>query len=95
MPTRLHHNPAGGPPAPGVITLSPHHPHVGGHRCGADRGHTAAEAVEAYRQWLRENPAAVDGLRAEFAGHHVACRCRRGQPCVGDLVVAVAGGEKP
>jgi hypothetical protein len=92
---RVRHNPAAGPPDPGVMMISAHHPAIAGHRCGPDGGLTAAEKVEAFRAYLRDHPAAVAGVRRTWAGKTVACRCRVGQPCIGDVVASVAAGEAP
>ena len=62
---------------------------------------SAAAAVELHRRWLQGEIGAPDGsaapsadiIRAALAGHDLACWCRPGTPCHGDLLVAIANGS--
>ena len=63
-------------------------------------GGSAAAAVEQHRRWLHGELGAPDGsappsaaaIRAALAGHDLACWCRPGTPCHGDLLVMIANG---
>lgn len=60
-----------------------------------------AKAVELCAQWLRgtldpklspgEPPSRTE-IRAELAGHNLACWCRPGTPCHADTLLALANG---
>ena len=58
-----------------------------------------AKAVELCGQWLRGtldpklspgNPPSRDDIRAELAGHNLACWCRPGTPCHADILIQLA-----
>lgn len=60
-----------------------------------------ARAVELCGQWLRGtlDPALSPGpppsraaIRAELAGHNLACWCRPGTPCHADVLIELANG---
>jgi hypothetical protein len=54
------------------------------------------EAVRRYRAYLRTRPDLVAAIRAEIGPtRDVACWCRVGEPCHGDVVLAVAAGADP
>ncbi len=55
---------------------------------------TREEAIEKYRQHLRENPDLVERARRELKGKTLACWCAP-KPCHGDVLAAVADGEAP
>ena len=58
-----------------------------------------AKAVELCGQWLRGtldpklspgDPPSRDDIRAELAGHNLACWCRPGTPCHADILIQLA-----
>jgi hypothetical protein len=58
---------------------------------GDSRGHTAQEAVDAYR---REMPAFTrEAARLELAGKNLACWCKPGEPCHADVLLEIANAE--
>ena len=64
-----------------------------------DRGAAQAKAVELCGKWLRgtldkalspgDPPSRAD-IRAELAGHNLACWCKPGTPCHADTLIALA-----
>lgn len=70
-------------------------------RYGLDAAAAQARAVELCGEWLtgRLDPALSPGvppsreaIRAELAGHNLACWCRPGTPCHADLLIDLANG---
>lgn len=55
----------------------------------------AADVVRMYREALKRQPEAVEAIRAELAGKTLTCWCKVGDPCHGDVILAVANGEEP
>lgn len=66
-------------------------------------GHDAAQAkaVELCGQWLRGSidpalspgePPSIETIRAELAGHNLACWCKAGTPCHADVLIEIANG---
>lgn len=55
----------------------------------------AAHAVYLYRQMLYQHPGMLDRIRTELAGKTLACWCRVGESCHGDVLLRVARGEAP
>jgi len=66
------------------------------------------EAVTFYRQWLAGEPTAplprdtplpppptIEQIRAELAGHDLACWCTVGSPCHGDVLLPIANSGRP
>ena len=59
---------------------------------------SAALAVAQYGRWLRGETSAPDGasppslaaIREALAGHDLACWCKLGTPCHGELLLAIA-----
>lgn len=71
-------------------------------RYGLDKEAAQAKAVELCGQWLRGTidpalspspPPALDLIRAELGGHNLACWCRPGTPCHGDVLIELANQE--
>lgn len=71
-------------------------------RFGLDKDAAQAKAVELCGQWLRGMidpllspgpPPALDIIRAELGGHNLACWCRPGTPCHGDVLIELASQE--
>lgn len=58
-----------------------------------DQASAVSVAVAEYETHLTEHPELVLAARAELAGKDLACWCRPGAPCHGDLLVRVAAGE--
>lgn len=70
-------------------------------RYGLDKDAAQAKAVALWEQWLRGtlDPALWPGpppdrelIRAELGGHNLACWCRPGTPCHGDVLIELANG---
>jgi hypothetical protein len=68
-------------------------------RYGLDKDAAQAKAVDLCGQWLRGtlDPKLSPGqrptpelIRAELAGHNLACWCRPGSPCHGDVLIELA-----
>lgn len=71
-------------------------------RVGMYVGYTAADAVADFRRWLRRDPAVrsyenVYGkppttreIKAALRGKNLACFCRVGEPCHGDVLLEIA-----
>jgi hypothetical protein len=68
---------------------------------GLDRGAAQAKAVAMAGEWLRGSldarlspgpPPSRDEIRAELAGHNLACWCRPGTPCHADVLIELANG---
>ena len=66
---------------------------------GLDPDAAQAKAVELCRQWLRGTldkklspgaPPSRAEIRAELAGHNLACWCKPGTPCHADTLIALA-----
>ncbi|HEX3335267.1 MAG TPA: DUF4326 domain-containing protein [Jatrophihabitans sp.] len=53
-------------------------------------GLTREQAVRAFAQWLRAHPDHVRAVRAELAGHDLACWCPLDAPCHADVLLQVA-----
>jgi hypothetical protein len=53
-----------------------------------------AQAVQLYREWLiwqiEMFPSMLPALRTELGGHHLACWCKPGAPCHGDVLLEFA-----
>jgi len=67
---------------------------------GLDRGAAQAEAVARYGRWVagtlepehwpgRAPPSRAE-IRRELKGRNLACWCRAGTPCHGDILIALA-----
>lgn len=63
----------------------------------------AKQAVEWYSQWMGRiaagrdadgHNATLDALRAELAGHDLACYCPPDQPCHADILLALANPQE-
>jgi hypothetical protein len=52
--------------------------------------HGAAGAVARYRAWVLADPAQLAAVRAELAGHDLACWCRLDTPCHVDVLLDLA-----
>ena len=52
--------------------------------------HTAAQAVEEYRQDIGYDAQML--IQAQLAGHNLACFCNLGEPCHRDVLLAIANG---
>jgi hypothetical protein len=70
-------------------------------RYGLDRDAAQAKAVALCGAWLRGtlerklSPGAPPGraeIRAELAGHNLACWCKPGTPCHADVLIELANG---
>lgn len=70
-------------------------------RYGLDPAAAQAKAVDLCGQWLRGkiDPALSPGspptrelIRAELAGHNLACWCKAGTPCHADVLIELANG---
>ena len=70
-------------------------------RYGLDHDAAQAKAVDLCGQWLRGNidvalsPGAAPSrevIRAELAGHNLACWCKAGTPCHADVLIELANG---
>lgn len=68
-------------------------------RYGLDADSAQSKAVELCGQWLRGtldpklspgDPPSRDDIRAELAGHNLACWCRPGTPCHADILIQLA-----
>ncbi|MBN9315507.1 MAG: DUF4326 domain-containing protein [Devosia sp.] len=68
---------------------------------GLDHDAAQGKAVELCGQWLRGSidPALSPGpapsreaIRAELAGHNLACWCKAGTPCHADVLIELANG---
>ena len=68
-------------------------------RYGLDKDAAQAKAVALCGEWLRGtlDPALSPGpaparelIRAELGGHNLACWCKPGTPCHGDLLIELA-----
>lgn len=71
-------------------------PYYNPHRPEARTVEAHLAAVVEYRQWLRERPELVAGIRRDFAdGRDAACWCLAHLPCHADAILAVARGEAP
>ena len=66
-----------------------------------DRDAAQAKAVELCSQWLRGTldkklsphaPPSRDDMRAELAGHNLACWCKPGTPCHTEVLIELANG---
>jgi hypothetical protein len=55
------------------------------------RGHTAQEAVDAYRREMPEFT--KEAARLELAGKNLACWCKPGAPCHADVLLEIANGH--
>ena len=64
-----------------------------------DRDAAQAKAVELCSQWLRGTldkklspyaPPSRDDMRAELAGHNLACWCKPGTPCHTEVLIELA-----
>lgn len=53
---------------------------------------TAWDAVECYREFLKERPDMVEKVKVELRGKNLACFCRVGEPCHADVLLEVANG---
>ncbi|MHB1103106.1 MAG: DUF4326 domain-containing protein [Devosia sp.] len=71
-------------------------------RHGLDKDAAQSKAVALCEQWLRGtlDPALSPGpppdpalIRAELGGHNLACWCRPGSPCHGDVLIAMANEQ--
>ena len=51
-----------------------------------------ADAVERFREHLRDNPDLVAAIRRNLAGHSLACTCPLDWPCHADVLLRVAAG---
>jgi hypothetical protein len=60
-----------------------------------DRVRSAAHAVALFREDLREAPELVARARRDLAGRDLACWCRVGAPCHGDVLLSVVAGDAP
>lgn len=49
-----------------------------------------AEAVERYRRLFFDYPSLVTRARDYLAGKDIACWCRVGEPCHGDVLLVIA-----
>lgn len=70
-------------------------------RYGLDRAAAQVKAVELCGQWLGGTlepalspgpPPERDIIRAELAGHNLACWCKAGTPCHADILIELANG---
>ena len=70
-------------------------------RYGLDREAAQARAVELCGQWLNGTldpalspgpPPARELIRAELGGHNLACWCKPGTPCHGEILIELASG---
>lgn len=68
-------------------------------RYGLDADAAQAKAVELCGLWLHGkldpeltpgDPPSLSDIRAELAGHNLACWCRPGTPCHADVLIALA-----
>jgi hypothetical protein len=68
-------------------------------RYGLDQAAAQAKAVELCTLWLhgsidgklsRREPPAIAEIRAELAGHNLACWCKPGTPCHADVLIELA-----
>ncbi len=69
---------------------------------GLDRSAAQAKAVAMAGEWLRGTldaklspglPPSRETIRAELAGHNLACWCRPGTPCHADVLIELANGK--
>lgn len=57
--------------------------------------HDVDQALEAFRADLRNNPALVERARRILYGRNLACWCKPGAPCHGDVWLYVVAGGQP
>lgn len=69
------------------------------YRVGMFRGYTAADAVDAYKKWLRGDtsarvwagaPHTKSEIRNALRGKNLACWCPLDQPCHADVLLEIA-----
>lgn len=54
---------------------------------------TRAEAVDAFRAYVRARPSLMRDIRSQLAGKNLACWCALdGQPCHADVLLEIANG---
>jgi hypothetical protein len=53
---------------------------------------TLEDALACYQEYLEKRPDLKRDAVAELAGKDLACFCREGEPCHGDILIAVANG---
>lgn len=51
---------------------------------------TAAEAVELFEDWVKNNPRFVSDARNYLGGKDLACYCKPGAPCHADVLLEIA-----
>jgi len=70
-------------------------------RYGLDHDAAQAKAVDLCGRWLRGTldpelspgpPPPLALIKAELGGHNLACWCRPGTPCHGDMLIELANG---
>lgn len=57
--------------------------------------HERDELAYLYRVHLRDHPDLVERARRELVGWDLACWCKPGKDCHGDVLLAVIAGEQP
>ena len=55
-------------------------------------GRTRAQAIELYREHLKNNPELVEAAKKELKGRNLVCFCSP-SPCHGDVLLEVANAE--
>lgn len=51
---------------------------------------TAEDAVECYRLMIEQKPEMLKAARDELRGRNLACFCKIGDPCHGDVLLEIA-----
>lgn len=65
------------------------------YRVGAANTLTRAEAVDAFRAYVRARPRLTDAIRRHLKGKNLACWCPcDGQPCHADILLEIANADR-
>ncbi len=51
---------------------------------------TAQEAIEWYEKYLLKRPELIEKAKKELVGKNLACFCKIGEPCHGDILLKIA-----
>jgi hypothetical protein len=57
--------------------------------------HTQAEAVDAFRRDLVDNPERLALARSDLAGQNLACWCALDEPCHADVLLELVNRRTP
>ena len=81
-------------PADAVVVTRPHSRFANPYRIGHE-AIDAAEAVAMFGLYLLARPDLVAAARAQLRGRTLACWCRPGDPCHGDVLLGIANADVP